>query len=172
MSDDQDIRDLEEYRFSSFKGFCGSRKESWDTIPEHPDIDRSGVYLYYMRRSPLKELSFPEPQDLNVNMMPFRIGSVLSLPKNLRCWFGIINSTLQLDKGKTGYLTIQESWVEPGQCQRRPGLHTDRHLNTEFDIETDFIHDGGGKLRRRILAWNWYVFSLPLSLPLPLSHSL
>ena len=29
------------------------------------------------------------------------------------------------DIGKIYYLTIQESWVEPGDSQRRPGLHVD-----------------------------------------------
>jgi hypothetical protein len=30
------------------------------------------------------------------------------------------------------YLTIQESFVESGVCQRRPGLHTDAHANADW----------------------------------------
>jgi hypothetical protein len=30
------------------------------------------------------------------------------------------------------YLTIQESYVEAGQCQRRPGLHTDAHATADW----------------------------------------
>jgi hypothetical protein len=30
------------------------------------------------------------------------------------------------------YLTIQESFVEAGHCQRRPGLHTDGHANADW----------------------------------------
>ena len=157
MSDeDEDAKDLEMYRYRRLGGAVHFKPEDWRSVPEHPDINRSGKFLSCLSsRSPLK---FPEPQDLNINMMPFRIDDVSSLPKNLRCWYDIINSTLREDSGNIGYLTIQESWVEPGHYQRRPGLHTDRHLNTEFDIEASVIHDGGGKIIHQPAAWHWYDF--------------
>ncbi|KAI9312049.1 hypothetical protein DFJ73DRAFT_787836 [Zopfochytrium polystomum] len=31
--------------------------------------------------------------------------------------------------GKVGYLTIDERWVEPGDTQRRPGLHIEAHCD-------------------------------------------
>jgi hypothetical protein len=35
------------------------------------------------------------------------------------------------------YLTIQESFVEAGETQRRPGLHTDAHANGDWGAECD-----------------------------------
>ena len=80
-------------------------------------------------------LRFPEPQNLNINMMPFVTGEAFEdckLPENLRqYWDMILNPLLtryhdDYDKiGKIGFLTIHECSVEPDTSQRRPGLHTD-----------------------------------------------
>jgi hypothetical protein len=74
----------------------------------------------------LDAVTFPTPQGLNVNMMPFIFGDPESLPKELHAYLDIINRA-QFDSGITAYLTVQESWVSPGSTQRRPGLHTDSH---------------------------------------------
>ena len=81
-------------------------------------------------------LRFPEPQNININMMPFITGEEFEdckLPENLRqYWDMILNPLLtryhgyDYDKiGKIGFLTIHECSVEPNTSQRRPGLHTD-----------------------------------------------
>ena len=76
---------------------------------------------------------FPKPLQrrfkkvsININMMPIVMGEDSSLPENVRRYSQLIHSCLHHvpeEEGKVGYLTIQEDWVLPGQCQRRPGLH-------------------------------------------------
>ena len=69
-----------------------------------------------------------------------------------------INSYLDIsnapsDIGKIYYLTIQESWVEPGDSQRRPGLHVDRPGAVKLkrgssDHQLGLNHEGLGKSQR------------------------
>jgi len=71
--------------------------------------------------------SWPEPKDICINMMPFIFGDESSIPEKYKHYWPLIirlpiNSA---EKGKVGYLTIHESWVETGQSQRRPGVHTE-----------------------------------------------
>mmetsp|Transcript_18520 Transcript_18520/g.34481 ORF Transcript_18520/g.34481 Transcript_18520/m.34481 type:complete len:402 (+) Transcript_18520:146-1351(+) len=68
---------------------------------------------------------FPEPNDRNVNMMPFILGQPESLPQDLRCYYDLIRSCpyVKEEEGKVAYLTVQESDVHAGQSQRRRGLH-------------------------------------------------
>ena len=88
---------------------------------------------------------FPTPSGININMMPFICGDTFDnckLPDFLRPYYGLIELCLQhqsyrenhhmwpkeyfsSDLGKVYFLTIQESEVDPGQSQRRPGLHVD-----------------------------------------------
>ena len=88
---------------------------------------------------------FPDPSDININMMPFIVGETFEackLPEKIRPYWAMIKSCLQpeinrawhhmwpnrkipSELGKVNYLTIQESWVEEGSTQRRPGLHVD-----------------------------------------------
>jgi hypothetical protein len=70
-------------------------------------------------------VEFPEPKDLNVNMMPFVFGDKSSLPPELHEYFDLIEKCpyMQEDVGKVGYLTVHESFVEAGTSQRRPGVH-------------------------------------------------
>ena len=88
---------------------------------------------------------FPSPSGININMMPFICGDTFEdckLPDFLQPYSGHIEMCLQhqgyrenhhmwpkrcfsSDLGKVYYLTIQESEVDPGQSQRRPGLHVD-----------------------------------------------
>ena len=92
-----------------------------------------------------EKYSFPAPTDININMMPFIVGEEFEdckLPDYLKnywdlieaClrpqhqrhhWHGWPSSKIPSDIGKVYYLTIQESWVDPGNSQRRPGLHVD-----------------------------------------------
>ena len=69
-------------------------------------------------------------------MMPFIVGrnfKECQLPEYLEPYWSLLNTCLipqinrmiPSDLGKVYYLTIQESWVEGGVSQRRPGLHVD-----------------------------------------------
>lgn len=75
----------------------------------------------YFRRTTVK---FPEPQGININMMPFYVRDTYrSLPEYLHCYIPMIKKCYA-GPGKA-YLTVTESWVEAGKSQRRPGMHTD-----------------------------------------------
>lgn len=72
-------------------------------------------------------VSWPEPKDIKINMMPFRMGDKASIPDEYQQYWPLISAcklhTSEL--GRIGYLTIHESWVEQGASQRRPGLHVE-----------------------------------------------
>ena len=73
-------------------------------------------------------IKFPEPQNLNVNMMPFVIGDRNSLPPQLQPYYDNLVAYCPYDvsdEGNVGYITVQESVVEEGTSQRRGGLHID-----------------------------------------------
>lgn len=73
----------------------------------------------------LRKLRFPPPQNININMMPFEMGSKESIPEEFQQYWPLIRSACQHRIGKVGYLTIQESFVQKGEIQRRGGLHVD-----------------------------------------------
>ena len=88
---------------------------------------------------------FPDPSGININMMPFICGETFEdckLPDYVKPYAELILMCLShhsyrethhmwpkryfpSDIGKVYYLTIQESEVDPGMSQRRPGLHVD-----------------------------------------------
>jgi hypothetical protein len=72
-----------------------------------------------------QKIKFPDPQDININMLPFIMGEKDSLPEEYRHYWPIVEECCipAEEHGKVGYLTIHESHVAKGQCQRRPGLH-------------------------------------------------
>ena len=88
-----------------------------------------------------KSVTFPPPTDININMMPFVMADSFEecqLPDFLEPYWPFIEQCSSReavkdytmfhktsDKGKICYLTVQESFVESGQSQRRPGLHVD-----------------------------------------------
>ena len=81
------------------------------------------------------EIQFPPPRDIDVNMMPFLLDGNFEksrLPDYLRPYWPIVERCLPRDQRTTGssgagicFLTVQESFVEGGRTQRRPGLHVD-----------------------------------------------
>ena len=114
--------------------------------------------MYYARK-----YSFPAPTDININMMTFIAGEnfkYCELPNYLENYWPLIKACLRpqrernychlwpkreipSDMGKVYYLTIQESWVEPGNSQRRPGLHVDSPGSVKFKGEDqDAKHHG------------------------------
>lgn len=73
---------------------------------------------------------FPEPSDININMMPFvmaRMFAETKLPQYLRTYWDqiLILCMSNSEIGKIGYLTIHESYVRGGETQRTPGIHTE-----------------------------------------------
>jgi len=96
------------------KSQLGSQAESADIINE--------------RGAPV---SFPPPQDISINMMPFILGDKGSIPVQYLQYWPIIQQCVtsapefhhtKMD-GTIAYLTIHESQVEAGCTQRRPGIH-------------------------------------------------
>ena len=88
---------------------------------------------------PLK-INFPEPTGININMMPIVLRWREYLPDYLKGYYNMIDLCVREQIGVEGvwekcyegkwigYLTIQESIVEPGETQRRPGLHIESPL--------------------------------------------
>lgn len=74
-------------------------------------------------------VTFPKAQNINVNMMPFIMGDIKSIPPEYRQYSRIINNCLRdansEEYGKVGYLTISESLVKAGHSHRRAGIHTE-----------------------------------------------
>ena len=105
----------------------------------------------------LPTISFPPPQNININMMPFLMATEFKstkLPKYLQHYFkALILPCLRSDpamKGTICFLTIQESEVAAGCTQRRPGLHIESAGNDY--ISSKLIESGSdiGKLGRQI----------------------
>ena len=97
-------------------------------------------------------LHFPEPRDIDINMMPFRLTRGFKnsrLPGECKGYWDMIRMCTGFDNeqiGKVCYLTIQEGWVEKGECQRRQGIHTEAPGNVRFqdgNEETDCGKGGG-----------------------------
>lgn len=84
-----------------------------------------------MFKSELKNLGvvqLPIFTGTRIMMMPFLLEDVVSIPGEHAQWRGFVASILQKSgapKVGTAYLTIDESLVEGGETQRRPGLHVD-----------------------------------------------
>jgi hypothetical protein len=72
----------------------------------------------------LGEVLFPSPRDRMANMMPVIVGDIDSLPEDLAGYLPMLQRC-GFEPGTTAYLTINESLVEQGATQRRPGIHTD-----------------------------------------------
>lgn len=79
-------------------------------------------------------VEFPKFTGVNINMMPFLLGDVYSIPEEYRQYADLIASCgVPLDQvGSVGYLTISESVVEGGVSQRRGGIHTEKHPNRSW----------------------------------------
>lgn len=84
------------------------------------------------------KVEFPEPQGININMLPFVMDEIESLPREYQHYWplisacGVTNSpydhfaSFYLKKSnEIGFLTINEGLVPSGQTQRRGGLHVE-----------------------------------------------
>ena len=112
---------------------------------------------------------FPEPKNININMMPYIYGGHnfkdYKLPDILKPYFPLIRFCrtgkhmydMSSDKGKIFYLTIQEGWVEPNQSQRRPGIHTDNPGPIKIKDGDMFLtsDEGQGNYMLRLFEHSW-----------------
>jgi len=104
-------------------------------------IDKCYESIGYVRK-------IPDPIGLNINMMPIIMGNNDSIPHNCKQYIEIINECIERtfdEKGKIGYLTIHESFIEKDKTQRRPGWHTESfdQLNLGNGSVIFPIHWGG-----------------------------
>lgn len=110
---------------------------------------------------------FPPPSDININMMPIDMVRLKdTLPDYAKGYTKLILFCIRQqmegwlrndvnEKGKIAYLTIHESWVEPGKTQRRPGLHIESPL---IYCDSNIIGKCPNNQLWRSLAWgkgNW-----------------
>lgn len=68
---------------------------------------------------------------ININMMPFVIGDMTSIPKEYNHYINLINKCM-IDEsrfGEIGYLSIKESYVKINGVQKRAGIHIERRNN-------------------------------------------
>ena len=90
------------------------------------------------------KIRFPRPTGVNINMMPFIMDienfTNCQLPRYLEKYWECIIKQCPLGSdqiGKIGYLTIQESHVNKGETQRRPGIHTERPGIVKFRLKQE-----------------------------------
>lgn len=90
-------------------------------------LDSDQVAYNLMNPLDRDDITWPEPTGININMMPFIYGDKSSLPEEYHGYWKIIQTCWAVDEvGKVCYLTIQESDVNAGETQRRPGLHIEK----------------------------------------------
>lgn len=92
----------------------------------------------------LPSVRFPPPEDIVVNMMPFNLSSIHSLPNYLKPYYGIIEECITPSnlnwwpdpKGQeVAYLTVHESRATEHEPQRRGGIHTEGMLSSAPDAQ-------------------------------------
>jgi hypothetical protein len=107
-----------------------------------------------MKMKNLKKIDvveFPKSKGININMMPFIMGDMATIPEEYRHYAQMIEACNipKSEIGKVGYLTITESDVTKGESQRRGGVHVEKHPNRNWG-------GGGG-------AWGGYKGGLYMS---------
>jgi len=80
------------------------------------------------------QFTFPDFSGTRCLMMPFIQGDPESVPDIYRGYSDII-STVYLDRGDVGYLTIDEAWVDKDTPHRGQRAKWDRALHTEAGID-------------------------------------
>lgn len=78
----------------------------------------------------LRKINFPKFTGLSCVMMPFIQGEPNSLPKEYKPYLSIISENY-LEKGKIGFLTIDERFVKAGSSQRgfnSAGINRNVHI--------------------------------------------
>jgi len=124
-----------------------SRQGDLDDRDEYDDDEYYEGLPEELALAHVADVVFPEAESRFVNMMPFIMNDLSSLPQDLHQAYGhIINhciQTLPQDEQNTiGYLTVHESLVTSNNSHRRPGLHTEGFVNETWETsavrETNF----------------------------------
>jgi hypothetical protein len=90
------------------------------------------------------KINFPTYSGIRCLMMPYIQGDETSVPLEYRKGYENILRDVYLEKGKIGYLTIDESEVVKGKAQRTFRSKTSRALHTEVGKHPDKIYAWGG----------------------------
>lgn len=91
----------------------------------------------------IKNIIFPEFSGIRCLMMPYIQGDFESVPDSYRPYKEIIES-IYLNKGDVGFLTIDESFTEPGKPHRGSRAKFNRALHTEAGKHPDKRYAWGG----------------------------
>ena len=121
-----------EYHFDAILSRCHKRGDNVASgLYDAPDLSTD----YVSFASCGKITHFPEPNNRNVNMMPFILGDKTSLPEDLQCYYDCIKQCPVHTKefGNVCYLTVHESYVESQSSQRRSGLHIEAPGFVSYD---------------------------------------
>lgn len=120
-----------------------SRVEKYHFNKAHVVSEPYTAYMTYACRD-FQTVQFPEPRDIEINMMPFRPHDLDTVPKEYskyiplirQCYIGNYEYNYAKIRGdptavvsvrdRVCYLTVHESLVRVGETQRRPGLHIER----------------------------------------------
>jgi hypothetical protein len=75
----------------------------------------------------IKAVVFPEFTGVTINMMPFIIGDIKTIPEEVQNYIPLIESCCLPESltGQVAYLTITETLVKEGETQRKKGIHLD-----------------------------------------------
>eukprot|EP01084_Bolivina_argentea_P083228 150702_1 len=118
--------------FSTLRGMRLIVKQIWQyTLQFNQNYWRKHIHPWKSLGLIRSKISLPEPQDININMMPFIMNNDFNktkLPNYLKGYHHIIQIINKNDPTQTNeicYLTIQESFVDKNKTQRRPGLHVE-----------------------------------------------
>ena len=115
---------------SYWKSFITHGKKGakfYDTVKQGvSNKGQTGRGYFRIQQTPLSN-AFPEPSGLYVNMMPFVMGDLSTVPEECRGYHALLEAcpVNEEELGKIGYLTIDERPVTLGKSQRRPGVHTE-----------------------------------------------
>jgi hypothetical protein len=82
----------------------------------------------------LGKINFPKPQNIIINMMPFIIGDIDSIPDEYKHYNDVLLKcpVAKSEIGKVGYLSITETNVKANMSQRRSGIHTEKHSSASW----------------------------------------
>lgn len=73
---------------------------------------------------------FPEFSNTRIMMMPVVLGSKVGIPKHYQALVSRLYEAVEIQHlGQTGYLTIDEQYLQPGETLRRTGLHVDGYYH-------------------------------------------
>jgi hypothetical protein len=142
----------------TFRGVFDTLRNEYDSIRDR--IARNVVVSNEAFFETWHDVQFPKGADINVNMMPIDLNKFSTIPPFLDGYKDAIRTCERMQQGgwdtetwrtgKIGYVTIHESWVQPGETQRRPGLHVESPV---VKVEGRIVRKDPDDLLWRRIAW-------------------